>query len=347
MNEPRPDRPAAGHALSRMLARQPEVLREIALRDLGAEAARLRGAQRIAFVGTGTSFHAAQLAAWMFDGHGSIRARAVEAVRFAGADAVDPAEAVVIITHTGETAFACRARHRVLAAGAPLVSVTGPAVDWPEAIVTPVREAAETYTVSYTAALAVLARLGEALGVTGPGPEGLAAVADRVQAILADPQIAHVPVPARALALVGCGPSAITAREGALKLREGARMLCEGFDAERLLQGFAVPYGPADGLVLIDPETDPDGLVAALGEAAAQERIPVSTVHEPAPANVTASGAGLVIAQIPLTVRLQCLAARFATLRRTDPDVAITGAWAQPGLWALGAPTQRPPSGAV
>jgi glucosamine--fructose-6-phosphate aminotransferase (isomerizing) len=334
-----PEHTPAGQALERMLARQPQALREIAGRDVGEAAARLRGAQRIAFVGTGTSFHAAQLAAWMFDGHATMRARAVEAVRFAAAAAaIDPEEAVVVITHTGETAFAAQARHRVLGTGAPLVSITGPAVEWPEAITTPVREEAETYTVSYTAALAVLARLGEALGATGPGPDGLPAVADRVQEILADPQIAHVPIPARALALVGYGPNAITAREGALKLREGARMLCEGFDAERLLHGFAVPYGPADGLVLIEPEADPDGLVAALGTAAAQERIPVSAVREPAAANATAAGAGLVLAQIPVTVRLQCLAARFAALRGTDPDVAITGAWAEPRLWGLGAP---------
>ena len=50
--------------------------------------------------------------------------------------------------------------------------------------------------------------------------------------MLADPGIDAVPVPARSLAIVGCGPWGITAREGALKLREGARMLAEGFDTE-------------------------------------------------------------------------------------------------------------------
>jgi glucosamine--fructose-6-phosphate aminotransferase (isomerizing) len=111
-------------------------------------------------------------------------------------------------------------------------------------------------------------------------------------------------------------------------------MLCEGFDAERLLHGFAVPYGAADGLVLVDPDSDPDGLATALGGAAEREGIAVSSIAgeggERAP--------GDVLAQIPLTVRLQCLAARFARVRGTDPDVAISGAWAEPSLWAIGAP---------
>ncbi|MDX6389995.1 MAG: hypothetical protein QOJ73_1058, partial [Streptosporangiaceae bacterium] len=47
---------------------------------------------------------------------------------------------------------------------------------------------------------------------------------------------------------------------------------------------------------------------------------------------------GPVLAQIPMTVRLQLLAERFAGLRRQDPDTAIVGAWADPALWRLGMP---------
>ena len=57
----------------------------------------------------------------------------------------------------------------------------------------------------------------------------------------AEPGIDEVAVPARSLAIVGGGPWGITAREGALKIREGARMLAEGFDTDRLLHGGAVP----------------------------------------------------------------------------------------------------------
>ena len=45
-----------------------------------------------------------------------------------------------------------------------------------------------------------------------------------------------------------------------------------------------------------------------------------------------------LIAQVPLTVRLQALALRFALERGTNPDVAIEGPWDDPGLWAIGSP---------
>jgi glucosamine--fructose-6-phosphate aminotransferase (isomerizing) len=323
-------------ALREMIGCQADVLRELAGTDLGPAPARLGAAPRIALVGTGTSFHAAELGAELL-ARGGRDVRAVESARFARADAPRRGraseEAVILITHTGETAFALEVRHRQLAAGGGLVSITGPGPGWPEAIVTPVRERAETYTVSYTAALGVLGLIAHRLDATDTGPESLIRVADEIARIVADPRVAHVPMPARALALVGAGPWAVTAREAALKLREGARMLCEGFDAERLLHGAAVPYGPADGLVLLDPAADPDGLTAALGEAARSEGIPVSELHPDAPREDDP-----FLAQLPLTVRVQCLAARFAELRGTDPDTAITGAWAEPALWSLGAP---------
>ena len=314
-----------------MIGRGADVLREVAERELDGAVARLRGASRLLVVGTGTSHHAAELGAGLLVA-GGLDARAMSAASFAGAPDPVPGTAAIVISHTGETAYALAARARLQAAEVPLVTITGPSAGWPEAVVTPEREQSETYTVSYLAALAVLGRLAHALAGTPSGPEELVAVADRVTEIIADPAIEHVPMPARALALVGCGPWAVTAREGALKLREGARMLAEGFDAEALLHGAAVPYGPADGLVLVAPGADPDGLVAAVGAAAAAAGIPVSELAEPAPP------ANDFLAQIPLTVRLQSLAARFARLRGTDPDTVITGAWSERSLWAIGAP---------
>ena len=134
-------------------------------------------------------------------------------------------------------------------------------------------------------------------------------------------------MPARSVVLIGSGPWGITAREGALKIREAARMLAEGFDAERFLHGNAVPYTASDGLVLLAPDADPDGLVAALGAAARTEGLQVSEL----PGDIAL---GPVLGQIPLTVRLQLLADRFAILRGQDPDVAIVGAWAAKELWS-------------
>jgi glucosamine--fructose-6-phosphate aminotransferase (isomerizing) len=203
-------------------------------------------------------------------------------------------------------------------------------------------EESETYTVSYIAALAVLARLanhvagvGEALpGVARPdGSAGdMLQAAAQIRVACSAPATEDVPIPARSLGIVGCGPWGVTAREAALKIREGARMLAEGFDAERFLHGNAVPFTAADGLLLLQPEADQDGLTAAVGEAAARERIPVSMLTIPD------DGLSPLLAQLPMTVHLQLMAERFARLRGQDPDTVITGAWADPDLWQIGMP---------
>ncbi len=318
-------------ALQTMIERQAGVIEEIADSDVSGAANLLRGARTIRLIGTGTSQHAAELGAFLFRSCG-VPARSAAAAEIARWETLASDEAIIVISHTGQTAFALRCRAQAIMAELPLVSITGPGADWREAIVTPVREESETYTVSYLAALAVLGMLGHELGGADSGPAALRAVAEQVRAVAASPQIDEVPVPARALAIVGAGPWAVTAREGALKIREAARMICEGFDAERLLHGAAVPYGPADGLVVVQPDADPDGLLDALAAAASQEGVQVSVLAE------DDRSSSPFLDQFAMTVRLQSLASRLAFLRRTDPDVAIAGAWNQNRLWKLGSP---------
>ncbi len=196
------------------------------------------------------------------------------------------------------------------------------------------KEQSETYTVSYTAALTVLAGLAHRLGAADYGPEQLHRTAEAIREAGRDPGLDAVALPARALAVIGAGPWGVTAREGALKVREAARILAEGYESELYLHGSAVPFGAADGLLLLEPGADQDGLTAALGAAAAAEGITVGTL------SATGAAAELppVLAQLPLTVRLQLLAGHWAELRHQNPDVAIVGAWAKTELWGLGAP---------
>jgi glucosamine--fructose-6-phosphate aminotransferase (isomerizing) len=309
--------------LNRMIHGQADALEALADLDLKDSADVLSRARRVVLVGTGTSQHAAELGALMAETAG-VDVRWSSSARWTPR----PDEAVVLISHTAETSFARRVRHTALAGGIPLVTVTGAGRGWPEAIETVPAEASETYTISYTATLAVLARLAHALGAPLGSAEELGAVAARVREVCAEPGVEDVPVPARALALTGHGPLGITAREGALKIREGARILAEGYDSEYLLHGSAVPFAATDGLVVLAPETDPDGLTEGLAVAGAAEGLAVSRLE---------GGPGHpLLAQIPMTVRLQLLAARYAGLRGQDPDRAIVGAWAAPGLWALG-----------
>jgi glucosamine 6-phosphate synthetase-like amidotransferase/phosphosugar isomerase protein len=116
-----------------------------------------------------------------------------------------------------------------------------------------------------------------------------------------------------------------------LKLREASRFPAEGYDVEALLHGHAVPLDARDHLVLLTPP-DTDGLIDGVAAAATAEGVPVTRVHEP-------SDLPPVLAQIPLVVRLQLLALRFANERGFDPDVAIERAWADEGLWTIGSPS--------
>jgi glucosamine--fructose-6-phosphate aminotransferase (isomerizing) len=320
-------------ALLRMIGQQGDALDRMAGLDVTRPAGILAAAGRIVLVGTGTSLHAAELGAMMLDAAGR-DARWYPAATWARwSTGPQPGDALLVLSHTGETAYAARARAGALAAGVPVVSVTGVGRGWPEAIETVAPDESHTYTVSYTATLAVLARLAHELGAADGSPGQLAQAAAAVRRACADPGTEDVAVPARSLAIAGCGPWGITAREGALKIREGARMLAEGFDTDRLLHGGAVPLTAADGLVLLEPAADPDGLTAALGSAAEAEGVPVSVL-------AAADGDRLppLLAQIPMTVRLQLLAERLARLRRQNPDVAIVGAWDEPALWQMGAP---------
>jgi glucosamine--fructose-6-phosphate aminotransferase (isomerizing) len=336
--ESRAWRARSAPALSRMIERQAATIRRLAELDLGPSAATVAAARTVVLVGTGTSHHAAELGAMLL-GAAGCHARAVSAAHYARwQPPAGPEDALVVISHTATTAFSVRARLEALQAGVPVVSITGIGGGWPEAIETVEPEASETYTVSYTAALTVLAKLAYELGAGIGSPSELLAVADQVERICVDPGIGHVAVPARALAIIGAGPWAITAREGALKLREGARILAEGFEAENYLHGHAVPHAACDTLVALQPSGDPDGLVGALVTAAEAAGLATAVLEADGPETSP------LVAQIPMTVRLQLLAGRFAAWRGTDPDVAIVGPWAEPGLWVIGRPDPPRPA---
>jgi glutamine---fructose-6-phosphate transaminase (isomerizing) len=290
----------------------------------------LHRARRIWVVGTGTSQHAAALGAGMIQEAGRA-AHSVSAMQFVRwAPIVAPQDGVVIITHTGETAYALSAHALAFEAGLDVVMISRRGAGFPTLVETVDKETSETYTVSYTAAVLVLAMIAHEMGADSITEEALAAIPEAVSSVLADPGIDAVPTPARLLVLVGAGPASITAREGALKVREASRLLAEGYDAEYLLHGSAVPLTSEDGLVTLGP-ADPDGFLDALASAAGSAGLGVSRLEE-------TTGLPPVLAQIPLTVRLQLLALRIAAERNQNPDVVITGPWADADLWAIGAP---------
>jgi len=322
-------------ALERQIRSQPEEISRLLAavqtqEQVHAAAQGLHRAHRIWLVGTGTSLHAAELGAAMIQEAGRA-AQAVPSMHFVDwAPVVGPQDGVVVITHTAETAFALAARATAFNAGLGVITITRRGAGFPDSIETVDKETSETYTVSYTATLTVLAMLAQQLGAQSFAPDTIRDVPEAVAGAIDGSGTDDIPADVRALVITGAGPASVTAREGALKAREGARVLAEGFDAEYLLHGSAVPLAAGDHLLTLTPPSA-DGFVSALGDAARAEGIAVTDLHEPWPLP-------LLLAQIPLTARLQMLALRLAEARGTDPDKVIVGHWDAVELWKHGAP---------
>ena len=289
----------------------------------------LHRARRLWVIGTGTSLHAAELGAAMLMEAGRA-ATVVPAMSFVTqAPVIGPKDGVIVITHTGETSYALAARALAFTGGLDTVTITKRGTDFPRAIETVPAETSETYTVSYTTAVIALALIAQELGAMSLDDAALRAVPNAVQAAIDDPGLDAIPVPRRLLVITGAGPSSVTAREGALKIREAARVPAEGYDVDHLLHGSAVPLDGRDHLVTLEPPVE--ALVSGVGRAAAAEGVGLTELREP-------SSLSPLLAQIPLTVRLQMLALRMAGLGNHDPDRVIVGAWADEALWRTGAP---------
>jgi glucosamine--fructose-6-phosphate aminotransferase (isomerizing) len=69
-----------------------------------------------------------------------------------------------------------------------------------------------------------------------------------------------------------------------------------------------------------------------VGDAARAEGLPVTVLNG-------TPGLPPLLAQIPMTVRLQLVAETFAKLRQQNPDAAIVGAWDGTELWRMGSPS--------
>ena len=210
------------------------------------------------------------------------------------------------------------------------MAITGRDAGWPDALETVEREQAEDrhreLHGGHRGARAGGGRAGR--DHVGAELDGLAA---RMRVAIADPGIEDVTEPERALIFAGAGPSAVTAREAAIKAREAARVLSEGYDAEYLLHGSAVPLDGRDRLVLLDPDGDPTGLVAGVGRAAEAAGLAVASLPGDPELHP-------LLRQIPLTARVQLAALALADALGEDPDTVITGPWADKSLWRLGAP---------
>jgi glutamine---fructose-6-phosphate transaminase (isomerizing) len=238
---------------------------------IDAIAAEIAGAERIFLVGIGTSYHAAQVVEhFVREYAGGVPAYPVHSFDFAlYGPALTERDCIWIISHKGTKAYSVRALERAHEAGCPTVLITGIGLEGKpdladHVIETVPLEQSSTYTISYTGALSVMALLAERIGFHRSGETRLSQLFFEQElpsaleaGLRADEQMqqwAEYYAESRRLFLTGGGPSAVTAQEIALKIKEASYLQAEGIHVEQFLHGALQNAEPEDVFVLIAPQ---------------------------------------------------------------------------------------------
>jgi glutamine---fructose-6-phosphate transaminase (isomerizing) len=205
----------------------------------------------IGVTGCGTSEHGAEgIAALVTDALGAPAAVARQALDAAA----DPLPGVCIgVSHEGETAATLAALAGARSAGATTVLVTAApasrgAAFADEVLPTPLLDRSWCHTVGYVSPLLAGGMIAAALRrdlYDGPGTERLVGRLRALQ-VNASP-VAHV----ERLLVAGADADAITARELALKVAEGARLATVALSLENVLHGHLVGHDAASALVVV------------------------------------------------------------------------------------------------
>jgi glucosamine--fructose-6-phosphate aminotransferase (isomerizing) len=271
-----------------------------------AAAERLRG-RRVLLVGTGTSWHAANIGAWF------LRAADVDAWPVQAIDAAlhgpRPAEGdgLILLSHRGTKRYTSQTLERARADGAATVVISGRGAPGADIETTP-SERSAAYTASHTGALLRLAQIAVALGADlGP----LDTVPDAVAAVVDGPATGVEP-PRRSLEFVGAGPNQWTAAEGALKVRETAYVAASGMNVEQYLHGPSVAVGSGDTLVCLNGGGPAEERLLAVARSAESCGVTVRVLGAEAPSEL--------LTVFPLTAAVQKIALEAAERLGTNPD---------------------------
>lgn len=318
---------------------QPGVLRLVnrphgeALADAGA---RLRACGRVVVTGVGSSWHAARVGELLLARVGRLgaRVRALHASELAGywVDAVADA-GLVAVTHRG-TRATVEALACARSAGGPGVAVTGKGGALAGADVTlhtVDTEASAAHTVGYTAALAVLVALAAVVGGDEDVGRELDQIPDYLALLLGQESWEELAARfgrRRCYWVVGGGPNAATAREGALKLAEAAHVTALGHHCEEFLHGPWVAMTAEDLLVVVASAGPSRERCVTAARAAREVGTPVLAIAREddtelaglATETVALPRVDELLSPILAVVPLQLLAYHLAVQAGTNPD---------------------------
>ena len=269
-------------------------------------AGRLRG-RPVTLVGTGTSWHAANIGAWFLTAAG-VEAAAVQAMdaELYGPHATKD-DGLILLSHRGTKQFTSQVLDDARSAGGAVVVISGrgsPGAD----LETVDQERSSAFTASHTGAMLRLAQIAVELGADlGP----LDAVPEAVAEVVEGPPVGVAPPP-RSLEFIGAGPNQWTAAEGALKVRETAYVAASGMSVEQYLHGPFVASGPSDALVCLDGGGPGAERLQAVARGAESCGVAVRVIGAQAPSEL--------LSVFPLTAVVQMIALESAETLGTNPD---------------------------
>jgi glucosamine--fructose-6-phosphate aminotransferase (isomerizing) len=284
------------------IASQPDAVAAVLQRP---EPPAVDATQPLMFAGLGTSLHACRVAAaWA-----GYPAKAIDAQELALLLPVPRGAQVVVVSHGGQGPFGGAVLAKAHGAGARTFAVVGEHAPEPQADVvvrTCPKERAETHSVSYLCALAVLGRMLRL---------DLRRAPELLKELLSAPpptDDAARLAPCDPVLLAGFGLDAISADEGALKLKEATFKWAQGMAVEQALHGPQAALRAGMGAILLRPGHADGGRYEALRDFCVRRAVAIVEPHVP--------DSGDALRPLLSAVPLQRLTAEIARLCGGDPD---------------------------
>ncbi len=250
----------------------------------------IAGKRKLHIVGIGTSWHAALIAHHWFRqlAGNSQEVQVWHSFEFCGyPPQLGPDDAVIIISHRGTKTYSFLALELAKAQGAYTVAISstdpGPRLQVADASIrTVAQERSAAFTISYTTALTVLARMATAVGAaTGSNDDlsslrvDLESVPAKIDQVLSQTdaiqQAAEKFQGQQRFICAGWGPNTANTYEVALKMKETSAVDSEGLQIEQLLHG---PFCSVDDSCLVTLVAPPGpGYERALNVARASSEV--------------------------------------------------------------------------
>ena len=326
---------AQPEAFVRVVERNEDTIDELALQIASCE--------RVFLAGIGTSHHASLVGEHLMRAYGGgPDVRAVHSFDLAlyGPEPRQE-DCVVAVSHRGAKRYTALALEQAREKGCPTALITGEAGSGEgraDAVFrTVAQEMSSAHTVSYTSAVAVLALLAGRVGYHRTGsatlPAGL--LQEEVPAALraaltTEEQVAALArehVGRRRIWLLGGGPSAVTAWETALKIKETSYLQAEGMPTETMLHGPFQCVEADDLFVLIAPSGAARERTLEVSELVEEVGAPYVIFGDDTSETPAASAGVLRVPEVPepfsalsCLVPLQLFAYHLALTRGTNPD---------------------------